>query len=276
MNVNPAPSVSPPASTAAPRRAFRLRLLPVAIFGASLLLTVKIGMLLTPGTKPGDAISVTPSRAQQTQQPNARPTPLAPAPGAPASALPAAAQSAAGTTPAKPAEPAAAKTEAETEAPSAVPGQRGSRIDPVTMSQSEIDILQALGERRKQLDERERAIEQREALMKAAEQRITEKVNELKAVQAKLEVVVKKSESEKDDQYKRLVKVYESMKPKEAARIFEQLDDSVLLEVAERMKEAKLAPVLASMEPKRATTVTVELARRRESGRAPGSLSTGG
>ena len=77
-------------------------------------------------------------------------------------------------------------------------------------------------------------------------------------------------------QYKRLVKIYESMKPKEAARIFEQLDDAVLIEVAERMKEAKLAPVLASMEPKRAIIVTVELAKRRESGRAPGSLSTGG
>ena len=260
MNANPAPPAASP-------RKFKLRLLPVAIFGASLLLTVKVGMLLTPGAKPGDAISVTPSRAQQAQQPSARPTPLAPAPAAPGSAQPAAA-------PAKPAEPAAAKAEAE--APSAVPGQRGSRIDPVTMSQSEIDILQALGERRKQLDERERALEQREALMKAAEQRITEKVNELKAVQAKLEVVVKKTETEKDDQFKRLVKIYETMKPKEAARIFEQLDDNVLLEVAERMKESKLAPVLASMEPKRATTVTVELAKRRESGRVPGSLSTGG
>lgn len=270
MNANQPPP-------AAASRKFKLRLLPVAIFGASLLLTVKVGMLLTPGAKPGDAISVTPSRAQQAQQPGARPTPLAPAP---APATPAASQPPAnqpgtaqpGAAPAKPAEPA----KAEAEAPSAVPGQRGSRIDPVTMSQSEIDILQALGERRKQLDERERAIEQREALMKAAEQRITEKVNELKAVQAKLEVVVKKTEVEKDDQFKRLVKIYETMKPKEAARIFEQLDDSVLLEVAERMKESKLAPVLASMEPKRATTVTVELAKRRESGRAPGSLSTGG
>jgi flagellar motility protein MotE (MotC chaperone) len=270
MNANQAPPAASP-------RKFKLRLLPVAIFGASLLLTVKVGMLLTPGAKPGDAIAVTPSRAQQAQQPGARPTPLAPAPASPGAAPPAA-QPAANTAPAKPAEPAAAKADAaktEPEAPSAVPGQR-SRIDPVTMSQSEIDILQALGERRKQLDERERAIEQREALMKAAEQRITEKVNELKAVQAKLEVAVKKTDVEKDDQFKRLVKIYETMKPKEAARIFEQLDDNVLLEVAERMKESKLAPVLASMEPKRATTLTVELAKRRESGRAPGSLSTGG
>lgn len=252
---------TPPAT--APRKR-KLRLLPIVIFGTSLLLTVKVGLLLTPGAKPGDAISVTPSRAQQTANPaGAKPTPLTP--GQPAAQAPSPAQ----------AQPQpAAKPEAE--APSAVPARTGSRIDPVTMSQSEIDILQALGERRKQLDERERTIEQREALMKAAEQRIAEKVSELKAVQAKLETMVKKTEVEKDDQLKRLVKIYETMKPKEAARIFEQLDDAVLLDVAERMKEVKLAPVLASMEPKRATTVTVELAKRRESTRVPGSLSTGG
>ena len=270
-----------------PPRRFRLRLLPVVIFGASLLLTVKLGLLLTPGAKPGDAIAVTPSRAQQAQQPapqpgqgGAKPTPLTPAANQPAAAQPAAAPAAAtqptaATSPFPPAQPTTtAKTEAE--APAAVPGRTGSRIDPVTMSQSEIDILQALGERRKLLDERERAIEQREALMKAAEQRITEKVNELKAVQAKLEGMVNQQEGDKDDQLKRLVKIYETMKPKDAARIFEQLDDNVLLDVAERMKEAKLALVLASMDPKRATTVTVELAKRRESTRAPGALTTGG
>ncbi len=81
MNATPA---QPPSS---PPRRFRLRLLPVAIFGASLLLTVKVGMLLTPGAKPGDAIAVTPSRAQQAQQPGARPTPLAPAPATPEDVL---------------------------------------------------------------------------------------------------------------------------------------------------------------------------------------------
>src|SRR3546814_19626533 len=61
-----------------------------------------------------------------------------------------------------------------------------------------------------------------------------------------------------------LVKIYESMKPKDAARIFEHLDMEVLLEVVERMKERKTAPILAELDPERASTVTLELAKLRE------------
>ena len=53
------------------------------------------------------------------------------------------------------------------------------------------------------------------------------------------------------------------MKPKDAARIFEQLDMVVLLDVIERMKERKSAPILAKMKPQRAKEITLELAQRR-------------
>jgi flagellar motility protein MotE (MotC chaperone) len=265
------------------RRRLRLRLLPLTIFGASLLLTVKLGALLTPGTPADEAISVTQSRAQQAQQGKTAPTSLTPQAtatnsGAPPSAVPSkpAPPAAAATAQPQPAAEQPASQPAVPASPPSVTGKaRDAQVDPVTMSQTEIDVLQALGERRRQLDERERAIEQREALMQAAEKRIAEKVNELKAIQAKLETSLKKQETEREEQLRRLVKVYESMKPKEAARIFEQLDDAVLIDVAERMKEVKLAPVLASMEPKKATLVTTELAKRRQA-RPSGSLPTGG
>lgn len=280
-----------------PVRRRRLRLLPLTIFAASLLLTVKLGALLTPGTPPGEAIAVTASRAQQPpqaqQQGKSAPTPLTPAgakPGGGESAAPPATQAQAqpksqpaapkaesGQSPAGQPHAGEAPASAASAAPPSVAGKaRDAQVDPVTMSQTEIDILQALGERRRQLDDRERAVEQREAMLKAAEQRITEKVNELKAIQAKLEGALKKQDNEREEQLKRLVKVYENMKPKEAARIFEQLDDGVLIDVAERMKEVKLAPVLAGMEPKKATLVTTELAKRRENTKPPGTLPSGG
>jgi flagellar motility protein MotE (MotC chaperone) len=267
MNQPASPTVAPPA------RRRRLRLLPLTIFAASLLLTVKLGALLTPGAPPGEAISVTQSRAQQAQQGKGAPTPLTPPAGAPSNAgAPAPAA-----TPPKQAPPAGQSAPvANTPAPSVTGKPRDTQVDPVTMSQTEIDILQALSERRRQLDDRERAVEQREAMLKAAEQRIAEKVNELKAIQAKLESSLKKQDNEREEQLKRLVKVYENMKPKEAARIFEQLEDGVLIDVAERMKEVKLAPVLAGMEPKKATLITTELAKRREGTRPAGSLPAGG
>jgi len=54
------------------------------------------------------------------------------------------------------------------------------------------------------------------------------------------------------------------MKPRDAARIFEELDMDTLLLVAERMKERKLAPLMAQMNPEKAKEMTVELARLRQ------------
>ena len=63
---------------------------------------------------------------------------------------------------------------------------------------------------------------------------------------------------------KSLGKIYESMKPKDATRIFDELDMNTLLMVAERMKEPKLAPIMAKMNPTKATEITVKLSQLRE------------
>ena len=63
---------------------------------------------------------------------------------------------------------------------------------------------------------------------------------------------------------RRLVKIYESMKPKDAARIFAELELSILLDVISRMREQKSASILAAMDPIQAKTVTSELALRNQ------------
>jgi len=61
-----------------------------------------------------------------------------------------------------------------------------------------------------------------------------------------------------------LVKIYEKMKPKDAARIFNNLEMDILIDVASNIKESKMAPILASMSSDRANKLTVELATRRQ------------
>ncbi len=58
--------------------------------------------------------------------------------------------------------------------------------------------------------------------------------------------------------------MYEGMSPKEAARIFDKLDQTVLVDVASVMNPKKLAAVLAVMSPDAAQRLTVELAKRTE------------
>ena len=131
-------------------------------------------------------------------------------------------------------------------------------------SQSEIDLLQELSDRRAQIEKMSKQINLREGLLKAAEKRISKRVFELKQLQKTINDLIKTHDDQQETKMASLVKIYEAMKPKDAARIFEQLDLDTLLIVAERMKERKLAPVMAQMNPEKAKDVTVELSKLRE------------
>jgi len=75
---------------------------------------------------------------------------------------------------------------------------------------------------------------------------------------------LKKHDKQEEEKIQRLVKMYESMKPKDAARIFQNLDMAILISVVERMKERKVAPILAAMASKEAKKLTTELATRKQ------------
>ena len=136
--------------------------------------------------------------------------------------------------------------------------------DPTLLTQSEIDLLQKLAERRVEIDARARELEKREAMMAAAETRIDRKIEEFRALQATIESLIKTYDDQQNKKLQSLVRIYENMKPKDAARIFEELEMEVLIKVAERMKERSLAPILAKMNPQRAREVTVELDKLRK------------
>ena len=99
--------------------------------------------------------------------------------------------------------------------------------------------------------------------MPRPEQKISARVAELQALQKKLEALDAARKEREDTSWKGLVKVYEAMKPRDAATIFNDLETPVLLQVVDRMKEAKAAPVLAAMQPDKARDLTAKLAQMR-------------
>lgn len=133
-----------------------------------------------------------------------------------------------------------------------------------TFSETELQVLQQLSERRDKLSERENDMQQRETLLSATEHRIDEKVASLKQLQTTLDGLIRQHDAEQETKLESLVKIYETMKPADAARIFEQLDSDTLLPVVEKMNERKLAAILAKLDPMKARDVTVELKRLRE------------
>jgi flagellar motility protein MotE (MotC chaperone) len=132
---------------------------------------------------------------------------------------------------------------------------------PVT--DSERALLLELRQRREELDARDAALVARESVLAAAGQKLSARVAELQGLQKKLESLDAARREREDTSWKGLVKVYEAMKPRDAATIFNDLETPVLLQVVDRMKEAKAAPVLAAMQPDKARDLTAKLAQMR-------------
>lgn len=262
--------------TSAARRSLRsrVRVLPLTILAVALLLGLKLGAFWQGRAE----LFFTPAGAQQAPQPAAtgQPTQLTPPRGnaaAPATQTAQASQTPAPQTPASQA-PAAAMPPAEAPAqrsqvpaaavaPSSTVQSLASR-DPTTYTRAEIELLANLAQRREVLEQRAREIDLRESLLAAAEKRIDERIAELKKLEGSIKQIVQQYDKQEEQNLQGLVKVYENMKPKDAARIFEKLDANVLLGVVERMKEAKLAAVLADMPPAAAQDITVRLATRKQ------------
>ncbi len=132
-------------------------------------------------------------------------------------------------------------------------------------SQSEVDLLENLSKRRDELDRREKELDIKSKVLDATQKRIDDRVQEMKTLEAQLSKVVATYDEKQNTQISSLVKIYENMKPSQAAGIFNELDLPILLEVIDRMSERKVAPVLAQMNPKKARDVTQELAAMRKS-----------
>lgn len=136
--------------------------------------------------------------------------------------------------------------------------------DPTLFTQEEIDLLQNLSVRRGELDRKEQRLDERESLIAAAEARIDAKIEEMKSLKTAIEGLVETKEAQEDDRIKKLISVYEKMKPKDAARIWNDLDMDILLQVALGMREANTAAVLSQMTPDRARALTSELAYKQD------------
>jgi flagellar motility protein MotE (MotC chaperone) len=125
-------------------------------------------------------------------------------------------------------------------------------------------VLQDLAKRRDEIETRSRELDMRENVLAAAAKKIDGRIAELKTLESKIQGLLQQRDEQNEKNLKSLVKVYENMKPQDAARIFEKLDMPILLDVAGRMREAKLAQVLANMNPDKARSITTELATWRQ------------
>ncbi len=140
------------------------------------------------------------------------------------------------------------------------------------LSQAEVQVLQALGTRRAELDARGEALGTQDGLMLAAEQRLNERLAELRTLETHVNDLLGQLDEAQEARLVELVGVYQRMRARDAAAVFDGLDDDVLVQVASRMRQANLAEVMGRMEPARARALTQMLAERARPPTSGGNL----
>lgn len=131
-----------------------------------------------------------------------------------------------------------------------------------TLTAGERAVLESLQQRRQELETRAREIEVRDSLLKAAEKRIEQRLQELKETEARLTGAAAKKDEAEAAKFKSLVSMYESMKAKDAAKIFDRLNMRVLMEVVNVMNPRRMSDILGQMNPEIAERLTIEIANR--------------
>lgn len=165
--------------------------------------------------------------------------------------------------------PHGAKIEPVPAGPSGPPAPAAAPPAEPAIPVSERAVLLELRERRAMLDRREQTLDAREALIVAAERRFQERTEQLTTLQTRLEQLDGTRRDHDAANWRGIVKTYETMRPKDAAAILNDMEEAVLLQVLDRMKESKAAPILAAMTPERARSATAQLAQMRSKQVAP-------
>jgi flagellar motility protein MotE (MotC chaperone) len=136
-----------------------------------------------------------------------------------------------------------------------------SMDQPRPVSAGERAVLERLQERRQELETKARELDMREGMLKATEQKLGGAPGSAnKSDDAKGGPAGQRKEDADSARFKSIVIMYETMKPKDAAKIFDRLDIKVLIEVASQINPRKMSEIMAQMNPEAAERLTVELA----------------
>jgi flagellar motility protein MotE (MotC chaperone) len=130
------------------------------------------------------------------------------------------------------------------------------------VSPAERAILEHLQTRRQELDARAREIDIRNNLLKEAEGRLQTRATELKGLEGEINAATQKKDEAEAARLKGLVIMYENMKPKDAAKIFDRLDMKILVDLVTQINPRKMSDIMAQMQPEMAERLTAELASK--------------
>lgn len=138
--------------------------------------------------------------------------------------------------------------------------QGATSMDTPQAKQIKADLFKTLENRNKELDQKQQVVKQQQLLLQVAEQKLINRQKKLLDIEKNIQSLVDRYNKSKEKDQEKLVSIYSAMKPKAAAAIFDTMDMSTLIAVVRGMSSRTLAPILAAMDPNKATLITRKLA----------------
>ena len=112
------------------------------------------------------------------------------------------------------------------------------------------------------MEQRETQIDLQERLLESTEKRINEKIGQLEELEDRIKSHLRLFEEKETEQLQSIVRIYETMKPKEAAPRFEALALQTQLDLVQLMNPRRVASLMEKMTPQKASVLTTELATK--------------
>lgn len=131
-------------------------------------------------------------------------------------------------------------------------------------TEEEIKAFAKLEDRKRELDEREAEMARLEEELQQQKVMLEDKIKQLEKIRQNIGSVLKEktvSDSEKVD---RLVEFYSNMKPQNAAKVFEELNENLAVEVLTRIKKKNAADIMNLIKADKAQRLSEKFAGYRK------------
>lgn len=141
-----------------------------------------------------------------------------------------------------PANPAASSNPAKGEG---APDVRG-------WSEEEMSFFKKLNERKQELDQRESELAKMEEELQKQKAELDEKIKQLESMRLQISQTLKTRVANDQEKVDKLVQFYSTMKPQQAAKVIETINEDLAVEVLDKMKKKNAAEIMNMMDAKKA------------------------
>jgi flagellar motility protein MotE (MotC chaperone) len=141
------------------------------------------------------------------------------------------------------------------------PASSASSTIPRTAA-SMTEMVTHLEQKEAELKKREEQIRQKEEYLTKLEQETEKRLKELIAIQKEIQAYRAEKEETQNGKIRSLAKIYGTMKPKEAAKLLENLDEQLVVSVISTMTADEAGNILGNMDIKKAAKISESLSHR--------------